>query len=203
MWSCLSLPSIASLVSSQRILKFSTANQRHNLVLAIYLANTDINENLYSLRILLNVNENKIDNILLKLYVKLVCDTNWIMPCLPSFTSACMGWSSLSRMRISVFEVVSIYPIDRHQNALPTAMQLHELNKVQLQEHFTLMNMILLVIWKRCPWVFYRWAVVFESKPSSYQAFFCNMVYQGGWPGGFTSPHDWLRTRVHKKRRKG
>ena len=43
-------------------------------------------------------------------------------------------------MRISIFEVMSVYPIDRYQNAIPRAMPLHELKKVQLQEHFTPMT---------------------------------------------------------------
>ena len=38
-------------------------------------------------------------------------------------------------MRISVFEVMNVYPIHRYQNAIPRAMPLHELKKVQLQEH--------------------------------------------------------------------
>ena len=50
------------------------------------------------------------------------------------------GFLSLSRMLISVFEVMSIYMIDRYQNAIPRAMPLHELKKVQLQERFTLMT---------------------------------------------------------------
>ena len=43
-------------------------------------------------------------------------------------------------MRIPVSEVLSVYPIDRYQNAIPRAMPLHALKKVQLQEHFTLMT---------------------------------------------------------------
>ena len=49
-------------------------------------------------------------------------------------------FSSLSRMRISVFEVMSVDLINRYQNAIPKAMPLHELKKVQLQEHCTLMT---------------------------------------------------------------
>ena len=66
--------------------------------------------------------------------------------------------SSLSCMSISIFEVMSIYPIDQYQNPIARAMLLHELKKVQLQEHFMLMIMILLVIWKRSA-SFYRWEV--------------------------------------------
>ena len=43
-------------------------------------------------------------------------------------------------MRISVFQVMSVYPIDRYQNAIPRAMPLHELKKVQLQKCFMLMT---------------------------------------------------------------
>ena len=47
---------------------------------------------------------------------------------------------SLSHMCTSVFEVMSVYPLDWYQNPIPRAMPLHELKKVQLQEHFTLMT---------------------------------------------------------------
>ena len=46
------------------------------------------------------------------------------------------SFSSLSHMRIYVFEVMSIYPIDRYQNAIPRVMPLNEL----LQEHIMLMT---------------------------------------------------------------
>ena len=45
-------------------------------------------------------------------------------------------FSSLSRECISVFEVMSVYPISRYQNAIPRAVPLHELKKVP--ECFTL-----------------------------------------------------------------
>ena len=48
--------------------------------------------------------------------------------------------SSLSHMHISVFEVISVYPIDRYQNTIPTAMLLYELKKVHLQERFKFMT---------------------------------------------------------------
>ena len=47
---------------------------------------------------------------------------------------------SLCRMRISVFEVKSILPIDRYQNATSKAISQHGLKKVQLQEWYTLMT---------------------------------------------------------------
>ena len=44
-------------------------------------------------------------------------------------------------MRISVFEIMSVYPIiDQYQNAIPKAMPLHELKKDQIQQRFTLMT---------------------------------------------------------------
>ena len=39
-------------------------------------------------------------------------------------------FSSLSHMRISIFEVMSVFPIDRSQNTIPRAMLLHGLKKV-------------------------------------------------------------------------
>ena len=47
---------------------------------------------------------------------------------------------SLCCMRISVFEAMSVLPIDRYQNATPRSISLHELQKVQLQERFTLVT---------------------------------------------------------------
>ena len=47
---------------------------------------------------------------------------------------------SLCRMRISVFEVKSVLPIDRYQNATSRAISLHEMKKVQLQERYTLVT---------------------------------------------------------------
>ena len=41
---------------------------------------------------------------------------------------------------LSVFEVMSVYPIDCYKNAIPRGMPIHELKKVHLQEHFTLMT---------------------------------------------------------------
>ena len=38
------------------------------------------------------------------------------------------------------FEVMSVYSIDRYQNSTPRAMPLHELKKVQIQEHFMLLT---------------------------------------------------------------
>ena len=49
-------------------------------------------------------------------------------------------YSSRSRMRISIFYGISVYPIDWYQNAIPRAMSLHELKQVQLQECVTLMT---------------------------------------------------------------
>ena len=43
-------------------------------------------------------------------------------------------------MRISVFEVMSVQPIEQYQNTTPRAMLFHELKKVQLQERVTLMT---------------------------------------------------------------
>ena len=65
-------------------------------------------------------------------------------------------------MHISVFEVMSIYPIDQYQKAIPREMPLHELKK----KKFNFMcvshswHRILLVIWRCSAWVFYcteRW----------------------------------------------
>ena len=41
-----------------------------------------------------------------------------------------------------VFEVNSVLPIDRYQNATSKAISLHELKKVQLQERYTLVTQI-------------------------------------------------------------
>ena len=43
-------------------------------------------------------------------------------------------------MRISVFEVKSVLPIDRYQNATSKAISLRVLKKVQLQERYTLLT---------------------------------------------------------------
>ena len=40
------------------------------------------------------------------------------------------GFSSLSHMRISIFEIMSVYLIDRYQNAIPRAMPFHEFTLV-------------------------------------------------------------------------
>ena len=43
-------------------------------------------------------------------------------------------------MRISVFEVISVYLIDQYHIAISKVMLLHELKNVQLQERCTLMT---------------------------------------------------------------
>ena len=45
-------------------------------------------------------------------------------------------FSSLSRMRISVFEVMSVYPIYQYQNAISRVMPLHELKKCSTSRAF-------------------------------------------------------------------
>ena len=61
------------------------------------------------------------------------CKAEFILECKAFF-------SSPSRMRVSVFEVMSVYSIDQYQNAVPKAMLLYELKKILLQERFTLMT---------------------------------------------------------------
>ena len=58
------------------------------------------------------------------------------------------------RMHISIFEVMSIYPIDQYQKAIPIAMLLHELKNVNFMSVSRSWHMILLVIWKCTAWVF-------------------------------------------------
>ena len=66
------------------------------------------------------------------------------------------------------FEVMSVWPIDRYQNATPRALSLYELKKVQLQKH-------------SCSWhstghlkmlcrSIYRSAVAFESEWKHYSS---------------------------------
>ena len=43
-------------------------------------------------------------------------------------------------MLISIFDGMSVYPIDRDQNVILRAVPLHVLKQVQLQEHFKLMT---------------------------------------------------------------
>ena len=84
-------------------------------------------------------------------------------------------------MRISVFEVMNVYPIDQYQNAIPRLMPLHELEKSLTSKCFMFMthdsigvsrswHMILLVIWKPSAWVFCRWAVVLSLNGSAYSS---------------------------------
>ena len=67
------------------------------------------------------------------------------------------------------FEVKSILPIDRYQNATPRAISLHELKKVQLHEHFTLVTQDSIGHLKTLCMSVISLAVAFESecKPCS------------------------------------
>ena len=62
---------------------------------------------------------------------------------------------------ISVFKVMSVYPIYRCQNAILRVMLLHELKKVQTSGAFHAHDTILLIIWKCSVWAFiadrWRW----------------------------------------------
>ena len=63
----------------------------------------------------------------------------------------------LSHMLISIFEVMSTYPIDQYQNAIPRAMPIHELKKSLTSRRVSrLWHRILLVVLNRSAWGFYR-----------------------------------------------
>ena len=70
-------------------------------------------------------------------------------------------FSLYSRVRISIFEVMSVYPIDDIK-MLSREVLLHELKKVQLQERFTFMTHDFIVMWRRSAWAFYCWEVVWS-----------------------------------------
>ena len=62
-------------------------------------------------------------------------------------------------MQISVFEVMSLYPIDQYQNAIPRAIRLHKLKQVQSKEYFMLMTHDSIGHLERSAWVLYCWVV--------------------------------------------
>ena len=80
------------------------------------------------------------------------------------FILECKVFSSLCHMRISIFEVMNVYPIDRYPSATPRAMLLHELKKVQLQERFTLMTYGAIGHLKTLCMSVYGYTVAFESE---------------------------------------
>ena len=55
--------------------------------------------------------------------------TKWTKDVQLNSYSNAKRFSSLSCKRITVFEVMKVYPIDRYQNAIPKAMPLHDLKK--------------------------------------------------------------------------
>ena len=62
------------------------------------------------------------------------------------------------------FEVKSVLPIDRYQNATPSAISLHELKKVQLQERFTLVTQDSIAHQKTLCMSILSLAMVFQSE---------------------------------------
>ena len=71
-------------------------------------------------------------------------------------------FSLLSCMRVSVFEVINVYPIDQYQNAIPRVMPLHELKKGRFKNVSGSWHRMQLVIWKCCAWPFYHWVVAWS-----------------------------------------